>query len=52
MTKRHFGHRPRPTLADLYGQPRITRLELLLWTIMFVMACAPVLALISLWLDQ
>ena len=51
MTKRHFGHRP--TLADLYrSEPRITRLELLLWTLIFIMACAPVLALISLWIDQ
>ena len=51
MTKRHFGHRP--TLAHLYrNEPRITRLELLLWTLMFIMACAPVLALISLWIDQ
>jgi hypothetical protein len=51
MTKRNFGHRP--TLADLYrSEPRITRLELLLWTLTFIMACAPVLALISLWIDQ
>ena len=51
MTKRNFGHRP--TLAHLYrNEPRITRLELLLWTLMFIMASAPVLALISLWIDQ
>jgi len=54
MSKRNFGHRPRPrvTLADLYvkPQPRMSALEILLWSLCFALAVAPALAIISLWI--
>jgi len=54
MSKRNFGHRPRPrvTLVDLYvkPQPRMSALEILLWSLCFALAVAPALAIISLWI--
>jgi hypothetical protein len=47
MTKRRFGLR-----TYIHSPAPITRLELVLWVFTLIMAAAPVLALVSLWIDQ
>jgi hypothetical protein len=47
MTKRHFGLR-----TYIHSSAPISRLELVLWVFTLIMAAAPVLALVSLWIDQ
>jgi len=50
MSKRNFGQQIRVIPANRYVKPRMTSLEILLWSLCFALAVAPALAIISLWI--